>query len=104
MRAPTLASSPHFSSFSLVRPARSAPRGDVETLHFRREGGAVDVVGGDLDIVESVIVKSGEGVPAVVGEADGEGVADNDPSGPVSTISTTALRLELKCSRINFCK
>ena len=56
----------------------------------------MDVVGGDLDIVESVIVKSGEGVPAVVGEADGEGVADNDPSGPVSTISTTALRLELK--------
>lgn len=64
----------------------------------------MDVVGGDLDIVESVIVKRGEGVPAVVGEAGGEGVADHDPPGPVSTISTTALRLELKFSMINFLK
>ena len=42
-------------------------------MNLGEERGAVDVVGGDLDVVEGVIVAGGEGVPAVVGEGGGEG-------------------------------
>ena len=45
------------------------PSRDVEAVHFGGQGRAVDVVGGDLDVVERVIVAGHQGVPAVVGQA-----------------------------------
>ena len=63
----------------------------------------MDVVGGDLDVVEGVIVEAGDGVPAVVceGGAGHRPVTHHHPPLPLGP-ALTGLCLQLKCRNFQF--
>ena len=77
------------------------PGGDVETVNLGEERRALDVVGRDLDVVESVIVAGLQGVPALVGQAGGlhcQTVAHHHSLLPQSA---SGLSLELKVDNLS---
>ena len=68
--------------------------GDIEAVYVGGGRGTPEVVGAELDVVESVIVQVVEGVPAVVGEGGGGAtVTHHHPPGPTLHL---ALRLKLE--------
>ena len=75
--------------------------GDIETVNPGEGGGAVDVVGGDLDVVEGVIVGGDEGVPAVVGEGGGGGSESVAHHHSLLPHPASRLSLELKVDNLS---
>ena len=79
----------------------TGPSRDVETVNLGEERGAVDVVGGDLDVVERVVVTGHQGVPALVGEAAGRGCWSVAHHHPLLPHPASWLRLELKVDNLS---
>ena len=61
----------------------------------------MDVVGGDLDVVEGVIVGGGEGVPAVVGQGGGRWHSGAAHHNSLLPQSPGRLSLELKVGNLS---